>query len=346
VFSVNGKNQAMATLHIDLAPALSCRYSSEPLTDILQREDLLVAIQFNTPCLGSDTPLLYNNGLKTLANQDLTEIWTSTENIDYGSDNGCHWSQTDQLLFASIVVDETAFTDQEQAIEIGYQKLLELINRQGYPHILRMWNYMDAITSGEGDKERYRIFSTGRQKTFNRHGYDQSQYPSACALGHHHGDTIIYLLAAKTPGQHFENPNQQSAYQYPRQYGPQSPSFARATLKHWANSSQLYISGTASIIGHVSITGESKDHTENLKTQISTTLSNIDKLLAHIAQEAQLNSLPIPSSLKVYVRHSEDVDLIKKAVEAHFQNDTAIIYLQADICRPELLLEIDGICDL
>ena len=32
----------------------------------------------------------------------------------------------------------------------------------GFPHLLRMWNYLDAINEGAGDLERYRQFCVGR----------------------------------------------------------------------------------------------------------------------------------------------------------------------------------------
>jgi chorismate lyase/3-hydroxybenzoate synthase len=346
VFSIEGKNQPMCASPVVASSPLACHYSQQPLEQLLQRQDLLVAINFNAPCLPTANPRHYNCGLNTLSEQALTEIWTSPDPIEYGTQDHCHWSQTEEALMISLVIDEAAFDDQQLAIADGYQRLLSVIQQRGYPHIIRMWNYMPDINNGIDDNEHYRHFCIGRQQAFQRHQYDQQHYPSACALGHYQGQTIVYLLATKQPGQHFENPNQQSAYQYPRQYGPQSPSFARATLVNWSNSTQLFISGTASIIGHVSIIGSEQSHADNLNTQINTTLANIDQLLAHVSQQAQLKSSLAASSLKVYLRHPEDLPVVKTRIEQHFHPDTAILYTHADICRQELLLEIDGICEL
>src|SRR3546814_7354125 len=60
----------------------------------------------------------------------------------------------------------------------------------------------------------------------------------------------VYWLAARTPGTPVENPRQVSAYRYPRQYGPQQPSFARAMLPPPGSAMPLLLSGTASVVGH------------------------------------------------------------------------------------------------
>ena len=65
----------------------------------------------------------------------------------------------------------------------------------------------------------------------------------------------------------------------------------------------------------------------------------------HIAKQNKLAETPQPDSLKVYIRHADDYLAIKAAVEQHY-GDTPTLYLEADICRRELLLEIDALCEL
>ena len=88
----------------------------------------------------------------------------------------------------------------------------------------------------------------------------------------------VYWLAARTPGTPLENPRQVSAYRYPRQYGPQPPSFARAMLPA-SPAMPLLLSGTAAVVGH-----ESR-HAESVAAQLDETLLNFDSLLgaAHAA---------------------------------------------------------------
>jgi chorismate lyase/3-hydroxybenzoate synthase len=136
----------------------------------------------------------------------------------------------------------------------------------------------------------------------------------------------------RRPGIHVENPNQQSAYAYPRIYGPKSPSFARATA--CPDLGLTFISGTASITGHAT------RHHDDVVAQLGLTLDNIETLVAHIGAKEQL-SLGRPL-LKVYIRQPEDYPLIRQQLEARLPL-AECIYLQADICRADLLLEIEAV---
>ena len=205
VLSVEEKSAAMPYEDNDAGSALRCEYTSQSIEQILQRDDLLAVINYEAPCLPTTNPLLYNSGLKNLSNTSQTEIWTTSDNIKHGTKDQCHWSQTDQCIFVSLVTDDITGAAQDQTIEGAYSKLLSLLEERGYRHIVRAWNYMPNINHGLGDDERYRLFCVGRERAFKTHQYDDLQYPSACALGHNHGQTIIYLLATKQPAQHFEN---------------------------------------------------------------------------------------------------------------------------------------------
>src|SRR3546814_2400089 len=49
------------------------------------------------------------------------------------------------------------------------------------PHLLRVWNYLDAITFGDGDAERYREFCVGRARGLG--DFDTHALPAATAIG-------------------------------------------------------------------------------------------------------------------------------------------------------------------
>lgn len=337
----------LSTLQLAQNTNISCNYSSEPIEQILSDPGLLAAINFGHPCQASKHSRLYHCGLTALespAAPPVIETWHTSEPVEHGIDGRCQWSQTDELLFAGMVVDESLYDNPRHAINDTYRQLLDFANSRGYRHIMRVWNYLPAINLGNGDQERYKQFCSGRQQAFEQARYQDDEYPAACALGHNdtqnNGHSIVYFIASREPGRHFENPNQHKAYQYPRQYGPQSPSFARATLAQWPTSGQqLFVSGTASIVGHETL------HADDLQNQLATTLNNIDKLLAHVGQRSALSTTPAMSILKVYLRRPQDLDTIKAAVIKHF-GDVPALYLQADICRQDLLVEIDGLCDL
>ena len=150
---------------------------------------------------------------------------------------------------------------------------------------------------------------------------------------------MLNFIAAREAGQHRENPRQISAYHYPPQYGPKSPSFARATLKRWGNDYSLYISGTASIVGHQSL------HPDDVQSQTEETLNNLRVLIDSTVREegvafAGLDSL---RRLKIYIRDPQHLVLVQRSLDKVIDPGVPRLYLQADICRTELLLEIEGI---
>jgi len=156
-------------------------------------------------------------------------------------------------------------------------------------------------------------------------------FSAASALGHYTQGAAFYVFASKKPGKHYENPVQQSAFEYPRQYGKSSPSFARATAyKHGAGGETLFVSGTASIIGHETI------HLSSTENQLATIFSNIDKLIEHC--EFSKTAL---QSIKVYLRHQQDYASVQQMLEKQYPNVASLI-VQADVCRDNLLIEIEA----
>jgi chorismate lyase/3-hydroxybenzoate synthase len=101
-------------------------------------------------------------------------------------------------------------------------------------------------------------------------------------------------------------------------------------------SPQLYISGTAAIVGHAS------HHHGDFAAQVDETLANFASLLAAAG-------LPIArhfgsgSTLKIYVRREADAEQAAAQLAARLPASTSVLLLHGDICRRELLIEIDGL---
>jgi chorismate lyase/3-hydroxybenzoate synthase len=127
-----------------------------------------------------------------------------------------------------------------------------------------------------------------------------------------------------------ENPRQVSAWHYPRQYGRTPPSFARAMTLPARDA--LAISGTAAIVGHASA------HEGDLDAQLGETLTNLEALLATAGMAAGFDTR---SPLKAYVRHSADAPQVRDFLHRRLPG-VPVLLLHGDICRGELLVEIDG----
>jgi chorismate lyase / 3-hydroxybenzoate synthase len=240
------------------------------------------------------------------------------------------------VLFAAIELPAAGGGEREANTREGYRLLLSASLEAGYPHPLRFWNVLPAINHLQDFLERYRRFCRGRAEAFEEHfgaGFTRLLCASS-AVGSAAGPLLVYLLAAGEPGGHLENPRQVSAYHYPPEYGPRSPSFARATRAPARLGGSLLLSGTASIVGHRTV------HDQCVGCQLAETLRNL-RVLAGSPEEGA-GGVPF-RSLKVYLRHPEHLPAVRQQLEQELGPDLPILYLQADICRRELLLEIEGV---
>lgn len=264
------------------------------------------------------------------------EVWRSAGPVATGREGAIRYSHDGALMFGVLEWEEPDGGILHASAH-AYAALVAFWRDSAYPHLLRIWNYFDAITLGEGDSERYRQFCVGRVQGLGN--VDTRTLPAATAIGSRDGRRVlqVYWLAAREPGVPLENPRQVSAYRYPREYGPQSPTFARALLPP-SPRVPLLLSGTASIVGHAS------QHADSLRAQLDETLTNLDSLLGAARERAPTLSphLDGTSRLKVYVRDAADADAVAAQLEARLGTRVPWLMLHADVCRRELLVEIEG----
>jgi len=289
----------------------------------------------------SDKMPCFQVAMPTIDGQSTWEVWHSQLPVSYGKQQKLHYSFNDEVLFGHLLLNDDEYSNIEQASEAAYKQRFELLKQQDYPYLLRIWNYFPAINQHQDEMERYRLFCLGRQAALDVYGNFAYSPPAATAIGTLDHGFQVYFLAAKAPGVQLENPRQVSAFLYPRQYGPVSPAFSRATVKTWQDQKHLFISGTASIVGHET------QHKDNVLKQLSETIQNIESLVEHGQQTLAL-SISTASELnllKVYVRHVDDFPIIKQWLDDYFaqsQHQPDILYLQGDVCRADLLIEIEA----
>jgi chorismate lyase/3-hydroxybenzoate synthase len=266
------------------------------------------------------------------------EVWTTRQPISYSAQGEIASARSAEVLFGSLQVQETHGASLDSLVYAAYVKLFDFVDREGYGDLLRIWHYLPHITEDDDGLERYQRFSAGRNEAFMVKRGGVAQPPAACALGSQSGPLVIYFVAARgSAGTPMENPRQMSAYRYPPQYGPRSPTFSRASLANLGGDQLLFISGTASIVGHRSM------HLGDPAAQTRETIANIRALFPR-ASEAGFQPAHDGLRLKVYVRHAEHFPVVRDIVTESLGPLTQAVYLQADICRAELLLEIEGVC--
>lgn len=292
------------------------------------------AASFTTP----STPVAFDARdiripLHPLTASTALEVWRGTEPVKQYQHGAVILATTSCLSIGQIHLDETAFSDLEAASEYAYQQILQALAAGPHPYLLRLWNYFPAINGRAGELERYQAFCIGRGRAID--GAAHWPTPAATAIGSHAAGLLIYFLAAAQPGRRIENPRQVAADRYPARYGPRQPSFARATAKSWPSSTHLYISGTASIVGH-------ETRHDDVITQLKEALRNFTALVDR-AQAEQQTPLPPLTLLKAYVRYPEQMETVHDYLAQHLQPALPFWVLCGDICRTDLLVEIEGL---
>jgi len=277
--------------------------------------------------------------LRPLDAPDHIEVLVTTSAVDHDTERGFELAITDELLFGACRVEGIRGAGVAEAAETVYRGLLGLIERRGYPCLLRMWNILEDINGQQDGLERYRHFCRGRHEAFAAVQPGTVDCPpAACGIGAEEGGLCVYFLAARDPGLPVENPRQISAYRYPQRYGPRSPSFSRGLLNRFDDGAHFFLSGTASITGH-----ESRHH-GCISAQVEESLRNVTALI-RAAQERSGQALDLASpttTLRAYLRAEDHYAVAREIVERHLGSKVKVLYLRADICRRELLFEIDG----
>ena len=277
--------------------------------------------------------------LLQLEGHPLLEVWTSDQPVTTLQKNECSLAMSGDVLAGTISLDEKAGATLDAATELAYRQLLHHTRELGFPYLWRVWNFFPDINEEEAGLERYRRFCVGRHQAVEANLQNfPSALPAGTAVGTRSGPLQIYFLAGARPASHLGNPRQMNAYEYPRDYGPRSPAFARATFCSSESGPQLFIAGTASVVGHTS------RHVGCPKEQTQEIVHNLRTLIEHAGNMEPRGIGTSHSAIyKVYVRNPDQLLSIRQTLHDPLLNSSPILLLQGDLCRQELLVEIEGL---
>jgi chorismate lyase/3-hydroxybenzoate synthase len=267
------------------------------------------------------------------------EVWPAVGAVSRVTVGGAPAAADDRSLFVAVETATGPGSEFDALTFEVYRRILSGVVQAGYPHVLRVWNYVPQIHEMSSGFDRYMLFCKGRSEAFAAH-YGPAfsdRLPAASAVGCNGDSLVVHVLAARERGTHIENPRQVAAYRYPERYGPKSPSFARATVAGPAWHGSVFVSGTASIVGHESVfPGDAARQTEE-------TMRNIEVVLDAAGVPGRGGPIgPRLRSLRVYVRFPDQLETIRAAIEAATRSTVPTVWLQAEVCRPELLVEIEA----
>jgi chorismate lyase/3-hydroxybenzoate synthase len=216
----------------------------------------------------------------------------------------------------------------------AYAALFQALGPQHYP--VRFWNFVPAIHEDMGGgRDRYMVFNAGRFSAFERRyggrGAFDRNVATASAVGCGGKDLVIACLAADAPGEPVDNPRQIKPYDYSRRFGPLPPCFARATLVRPA---LLLTGGTASIRGEESV------HVGDLQGQLAETFENLSALLCSAGFGSSLERY---RELRVYHPDPAHGPRLRTLIEGALPRLERLEMVNMDLCRAELLVEIEGV---
>lgn len=270
--------------------------------------------------------------------------------------DGLKWIYTNGI---HVPMNESgAYVETQEAFE----KLARSLESAGvtFNDVTRTWLYQGGITEAEvntrGESvERYRELNRSRTDFFEqleesgtmsivRDG--RACYPASTGIGMHGSGLKVSCMALQTKRNDvrlipLENPNQTPAFDYERRFSVKSPKFSRAMAVLIDNYVTVWISGTASILDSESV------HAGDIEKQTEQTIDNIEALISpdnfrrHGIEDAGalLSDL---ARIRVYVKRVQDYEKCRAVCERRFGAAPAV-YVVADVCRPELLVEIEGV---
>ncbi len=239
----------------------------------------------------------------------------------------------------------------------------QLLERQlaqagvGFDRVVRTWIYVNGITDHENENglQRYQELNRARSDFYRNIAFGADRkaptangiiYPASTGIGTRgrHMDLACVALDTQRPDVFIlplENPQQTPAYDYQAVYSPQSPKFSRAMAVVQGRFVAFLVSGTASIVDSRTV------HPGDPVRQTEQTIDNIERLiapdnLARLGLPGAGASLRDIAKLRVYVKNPGDYLACRRVVERRLPKAPAL-YLCADVCRPDLLVEIEAV---
>jgi enamine deaminase RidA (YjgF/YER057c/UK114 family) len=283
--------------------------------------------------------------------QGEVEIERYSERMVVTRHDGMDW-----IHLANIFPETTATSLYPRALD-AFKRMSDGLAARGfrYEQVIRTWLYLGDIVGTEGNTQRYKELNRARTDFYRDLRFGQSHaaaqldrpiYPASTGIGAEGNDVTMSCIALATDRDDvlllpLENPQQTSAFDYGRQYSPESPKFARAMAVVVGSVATIFISGTASI------TESETRFVGDVEGQTRQTLDNIEALIGqdNFRQHglpglgATLEDLAL---VRVYIKRQEDYAKTRAVCEARL-GEVPTIYAMADVCRPELLVEIEGI---
>lgn len=301
------------------------------------------------PCQGKHLAI---EALGVGSGKNEVQIERVSEQLVIAGHNGVSWVHCAQV---QPDIGAHGVYDRSRSGFARMKSLFESVNVR-FDEVIRTWLYLGGIVAPEGETQRYKELNRARADFFEGIPFLKGRlpagqnppvvFPASTGIGADNRDVTMSGIALVTDrtdilAMPLENPRQVSAFDYASRYSPKSPKFARAMALTCGPYATIFISGTASI------TDSETRHVGDVEAQTHETLDNIAALISE--ENLARHGLPGLGScldnlalVRVYIKRQEDYLKTRAVCEARL-GELPTIYAVADVCRDDLLVEIEGI---
>ncbi len=244
-------------------------------------------------------------------------------------------------------------SDCQKAFDFAEQLLMK--EDMNFGNIVRQWNYIPSILAvnkfENSSLQSYQIFNDIRGLYYDPEVFENG-FPATTDIGVNTGSVTIDFIAVTSRDEMTVMPIKSLVQENPYSYyekvfegealsgesGKKPPLFERGKLVSYTDLNYVFISGTASIKGEKTIS------VGDVEEQTKITIDNIKELTVKKNMESigvEGNDTPTYDYVRVYMKNRADFNAVKKIVEQQM-NVKDVIYVEADICRNNLLVEIEA----
>lgn len=261
-------------------------------------------------------------------------------------------AESESALFSGVIRDAVRLDAEalRDAVHRVYAAILNACTSDDGTCAIRYWNFLPAIHEPmAGDLDRYKVFNLGRHDAMSQPSINgqvpDGVLPTATAVGHGGTDLWIHCLTGPQEPTNLENPRQIPAYRYSAKYGPRPPCFSRASLATVGGESMLIVGGTSSVRGERSV------HRGDIRRQLDETFENLRAIahagLSRLSGDVKLeDSLDRLTHVRAYYLVPEERGTVEEVVNSVLRRVGDVEFVQADLCRSELRIEIEGLASV
>jgi enamine deaminase RidA (YjgF/YER057c/UK114 family) len=306
---------------------------------------------FITHGLSADTPLTFIQGHPIKARglagiqirafkptQESDKVWTIFED---GKPVGRGWSRNGaQFSMLQDIYGDPSQADRYHEAGDMFDRAQRILEQDGlgFENVLRTWIYLSKILDWYGE------FNRARNARFTEYGIlghsekenteaEQIYMPASTGIlgeNPHNAAGTMDVLAVSPDSEnislaHTTGVQQMSPYRY-------GSAFSRAMTLKENDVTHILLSGTASIDEH----GKTV-FLDDTKKQIRKTFEVVEALI-----EKEGATLQDINEATVFLKSDDDIELYWQTAEKFGVTDLPAIFIVADVCRADLLFEIDA----